>query len=318
MPSRLPSILAGIALVVVLGLYMCCFQVRTTEMAVLKTFGRMSDEPITEAGLYWRLPWPIQEPVKFDRRIRIMEDMVEETPTADGKNVTVTTYTGWRVADPKLFHTAYPDEKEAEAALRTKVRAHKKAVIGQHQFADFVSTDPAERRLAEIEKRMMDQVASEARKEFGVEIAFFGIKKLGLPADVTKTIFEYMKAEQNRRATRYEAEGKAKAQEILSEAKRKNELIMAAAQFNVDSIEADGRRRVGEIYRSFAEHPELRIFLDKLRALEETLSKRTTLILDTSTIPADLFDAEQRMAPAKSLKLDLDASGTPTREVPGP
>lgn len=308
MPSRLPSVLAAIVLVAVLGLYMCCFEVRATEVAVKKTFGDADKDPITEPGLYWKWPWPVQEVVKYDTRIRVLEDTVEETPTADNNNITVTTFTFWKIVDPYKFMTAYPDLRAGEEALRTKVRAEKKAVVGLYRFNEFVSTEPQERKIRTIEDEMMSRVAEVARADFGVDIAYFGIKKLGLPTKVSQSVFAKMKAEQKKRADNYAAEGKARARDIVAEAEAKRDRIMAAAQREVVAIEGEGRTRVGQIYKQFEKHPELRIYLDKLAALLEILSTRTTVIFDTNVVPVDLFDETRRAQPGE-LKLELDDLG---------
>ena len=105
--KNLPSILAAIFLAGVLVLYMCTFQVRSTEVAILKTFGQANPEPIGVpenddsffAGLHFKWPWPIQSVAKYDRRIRLLEDRIEETPTQDSKQVIITTFTGWTISD---------------------------------------------------------------------------------------------------------------------------------------------------------------------------------------------------------------------------
>jgi membrane protease subunit HflC len=295
MQSRLPTVLAALVLLAVLVTYMCTFQIRETEVGFVKTFGEADQNILDDPGLYAKWPWPVQEIVKYDKRIRILDDTVEETPTTDSKNVTITTFTGWVIADPYRFHTAYRDLDEGINALRTKIRAHKKAVVGQHTFAEFVSTDPQTRKLREIENEMRDLVAREAMEGFGVEIKIFGIKRLGLPEAVTKEIFDAMKTREQNKADNYEAEGKAKAEEIVARARAARNRILAVAQRRADRIRADALAKVGEIYEQFAAHPELRIFLDQLRALEEILKQRTTLILTTNDVPVNLFDEDKRI-----------------------
>ena len=73
MKRNLPSIVTGLALVVILGLYMTTYQVRFTEVAVLKTFGEaQKDEVKLEPGLYPKWPWPIQEVRIYDKRTRVL------------------------------------------------------------------------------------------------------------------------------------------------------------------------------------------------------------------------------------------------------
>ncbi len=292
---NLPTVLAAAALLIVLLLYMCSFQVRSTEVAVRKTFGdAQADDVVKEPGLYGKWPWPVQSVIKYDNRLRVLVDTSEETRTGDSKNIILTTFAIWRIADPYEFLKSYPDEKEGEKALRTKIRAHKMAVTGKHMFSEFVSTDPQERKLREIEAEMMDLVSAEAREEFGVELAMFGIKQLVLPEDVTQSVFTAMKELEENKAKNYEAEGDAKAAEILADARAKQQRILALAKRKVDSIHSEGQREVSEIYEAFAEHQGLRIFLDMIEALEQVLKERTTLILDTPIPPFTLFDEAKR------------------------
>src|SRR4030095_2814639 len=106
MNRSLPSLLAGALLVIVLVLYMITYQVRFTEVGVIKTFGKASPpgDVITEPGLYWKWPWPIQEVAVYDNRIQMTANPGEETPTRDGKPIIVTTAIGWRIKDPYLFN----------------------------------------------------------------------------------------------------------------------------------------------------------------------------------------------------------------------
>ena len=297
---NLPSVLAALALLAVLMLYMCTYQVRFNEVAIVKTFGKADalTDVQREPGLYARWPFPIQRVDKFDTRIRVLEDTIEETPTRDSKNLVVTTFTGWTIDDPYKFLVRYQTVKEAEDALRAKIRSHKKAVVGKHDFSEFVSTDPAERRLHEIEREMEAAFAGEALAQFGVKTHVFGIKRLGLPQAVTKDIFENMKKLEENKAENYRTEGEAKAAEIVAEATAARERIMAVARRKADEIRNDGQRRVGEIYAAFTEHQDLRIFLDKLKALEELCKERITLILDTEIAPVDVFKLDYPTGPS--------------------
>ena len=113
--KNIGTILAAVFLAVVLLLYMCTFQVRFTEVAIKKTWGKPATEAITEPALYFKWPAPVQTVVLYDKRIRILEDRTEETRTSDKKNVLLTTYTLWRIADPARFHTNFPEGVEDAA-----------------------------------------------------------------------------------------------------------------------------------------------------------------------------------------------------------
>ncbi|MCH7924196.1 MAG: hypothetical protein IIC51_01545 [Planctomycetes bacterium] len=293
--KNLGTIVAAVFLGLVLLLYMCTFQVRFTEVAIRVTWGKPASMAITEPGMGFRWPYPVQSIVKYDKRIRILEDLTEETRTADGKNLLLTTYTLWRIADPSKFHMNFPHGVEdAKSKLQTTIGTHNSSVVGNTQFRDFVSTIPEERKIREIEQRIRDLVAHDAKKEYGIDIVGFGIKKLGLPTAVTTSIFESMKSHEQKKAVKYTAEGEAEASETIARAKSAEERIMAAARHKVAEIEASAERVVSEYYKEFDKLPELRIFLDKLRTVANALSSRTTIIFDTSQSPWDIFDADAR------------------------
>jgi len=297
------TVAAAAFLAIVLILYMCTFEVRYTETAIKKTWGKPAAEAITEPGLKFKWPAPIQTVKKYDQRIRTLEDRTEETRTVDGKNLVVTTFTLWKIKDPSKFLTNFPGgEEDGERKLRTTVVTHKLAVIGRRSFDEFVSTDPEKRKLREIEKEIQQAVARDVEKDYGIEIVGFGTKKLGLPQSVTTAIFNAMKSHEQAKAARYQAEGDARAADILAGAKATRDRIIGAVQQKVSEIQSDAQRVVGGYYKEFNSHPELRIYLDKLRALAEALKERTTLILDTSEAPWDVFDKEarERVVPADS------------------
>jgi hypothetical protein len=63
----------------------------------------------------------------------------------------------------------------------------------------------------------------------------------------------------------------------------------------VAEIESTGQAEVGRIYKQFREHEDLRIFLDKLRAIEDIIQNRAEIFMDTGFVPTDLFDESKRM-----------------------
>ncbi|MGB2987889.1 MAG: SPFH domain-containing protein [Phycisphaerae bacterium] len=315
--KNLGTIVAAVFLGIVLMLYMCTFQVRFTEVAIKKTWGEPDKDAITEPGLKLKWPSPVQSVVVYDKRVRILEDRTEETRTIDGKNLLLTTFTLWRITDPVTFHTNFPaGVEDGEKKLRTTIITNKHAVTGRHEFSDFVSTDPAKRKIREIEDEMKAAVARDTVEEFGVEVVDFGIKKLGLPESVTTAIFESMKSHEEAKAERYKAEGEASAAKILADARAMEERIMAEVDQKVAAIQTEAERIVSEYYKEFDEYPALRIFLDKLRTVREALRTRTTLILTGGESPWDVFDEETRAAAVPFTELPPDrVETTPAGKV---
>jgi membrane protease subunit HflC len=225
MNKSLPSLLALIPLALLLGLYMFFFQVRESEVAVVRTFGRIAERAdghragvITEPGPYFRWPWPIQKVTILDKRLHMTRTTPEETPTRDGKPIIVTTAVGWRIEDPYRFSTTCTDVADAENKLKSRVRSDQKTVIAAYDFSNLFSTDPADLKYDELEAQIADAVREAALDFYGVKVTYVKIDKLSLPGRITEQVFTAMKSERQAEATRYTADGEAQAKQITSEA----------------------------------------------------------------------------------------------------
>lgn len=295
------TVVIGALLVLVFAALLFSFQVRQTEIALVTTFGKPTrsintDPDKPEPGWKFKLPWPIQKVQKFDKRTQNLESKFEEPYTADKVNILVSVYTGWAISDPALFRERFGDSKERAAAqLESIVRQANSAVVGQHTFANFISTDPKEMKLSEIESEILARVEPTA-KAYGLDVRFLGIKRLGLPESITQKIFERMKQERQRFVQRLNAEGDAMATNILSAAMRERDETLAKAEGRAREISGQADLEVAKSLSVFKENPEFAIFLVKIAALEEALKNNATLILDQRTAPLDLLDNGARGA----------------------
>jgi len=76
------------------------------------------------------------------------------------------------------------------------------------------------------------------------------------------------------------------------------ERIKSLAKQLARGIEAQGRAEEAKYLPIFKENQELRIFLDQLRVLAETLKERTTIVVDWRSDPWRLFATDGRIEPA--------------------
>lgn len=290
MRRQLPTIVAGTLLTLILVMYMVTYEVRTTEVGILKTFGRADEsDVITEAGFGWKWPPPVQQLVRYDTRIHVLQDTFEETATRDQKNLVVMAYAAWRISDPLQFHKSVKPDTRDEGADRIKdlLRSHKNDVIGRYDLANFVSTDSAELRFDEIEQKLLARVRNDASSKYGIEVVALGIQRLTLPQSITEQVFERMRKTRDKIASDYKSEGEAEAARIVSEARKISAEIMAYANRRADNIRAEGSRQAAEYYRVFEENPQFALFLQSLDFYDKTLSKYTTVLLDWP--PFDMF-----------------------------
>ena len=280
-----PSIVVGAVLATILILYMVTFQVRFSEVAVVRTFGQIDKDRgvIKEAGLYWKWPWPIQKVDTFDRRIQAASTTGEETPTRDGKNVIVTTTVCWRIDDPYKFSIRCKDVADAENKIKVRVRNDQKTVIGNYDFAQFVSTDPKELKYDQIEAQIAQTVQANTEDLYGVKIERVAIESFALPARITETVIEAMKKERQAVAQRYTSEGESQARQIKDTAEGIAGTILAFADRKAKEIVAEGQQRAIKYNQVFRQDEELAMFLLKIENIPKILGERATLILDQPT-----------------------------------
>src|SRR5882762_6798350 len=146
------NITVGIVLLVIFVLLLFVFQVRTTQVAVVTTFGKAT-RPVTNSGAYFRWPWPIQEVHKFDERIHNFESKFEQVLTPDGYSLLIMVYVGWKIDKPELFFPRFSGSAtRAEESLEGLIRNAYLGVIGKHPFSQFISTDEKELKFVEIEQ----------------------------------------------------------------------------------------------------------------------------------------------------------------------
>ena len=277
-----------ILVVVVLTLFLFSFQVRETEVAIVKTFGEAT-RTITEPGWCFKWPRPINNVHKFDSRCQLYQIQQEETNTKGGEPIIVHSYIVWKVGDPLNFLNAVKDKTGAESKIASLLRNTQNSVIGRHFFSEFVNSDPAKIKFAEIEQEMKEAIADEALSKYGIEIKLVGIKRLGVDENVTKDVFERMKADRQRKTNKILADGKAEADKIRTEANTMKAVLEAIAEAEAKAIRGAGDAEAAKHYKMLEEDPDLAMFLRDIEALKRILEKKSTIILGADTGPVKLL-----------------------------
>ena len=267
--------------IVVLGLYLVSFQVRETESALVMTFGKPTRE-ITKPGLYFKWPPPIQWVYKFDSRMRVYEAELGETTTKGAAPIIVNTYVVWEIAEPLKFFNAVGTVGEAESKLRSRINDIQNKVIGQYSFGEFVNSDQSKIKFDQIQKDMETDLRQAVREDYGIEIKTLGIKQLKVSEDISKNVFERMRAERKRRTVATISEGDAEAKKIRTDANYKRDVLLFAAQARAKAIMGQGDAEAAKYYKMLEADPELAMLLRSFEAFKRIADANTTIV-----IPAD-------------------------------
>jgi len=276
--------------------YTVAYPVKTTDLAFVTRYGteviegKVYDGRLPgQAGLKFKWLYPVNMVTRYDARVRLFEDPSSQLTTKDERHILLTMFCAWRIADPVKFNSDIRTVSEAESTIRSALMDKKGNVVGSHNFSEFVNTDPAEMKLAEMEEKILDALRSEVEEQYGVEIVMVGIKSLGLPESITETVIAAMKERQTTTSGNLRSEGTSDADTIRGRADTASKRILAFAKRKAAEIRAEGYREAAELYPQFNDDPGFAMFLRSLESLRTELSANTVFLLDGSRIPAVKF-----------------------------
>ena len=177
-------VLAGL-IVVAAGFAASSVMVPAGQATVITRFGDLS-RVLTQPGLAWKLPAPLEGVVPVDLRLRTTSTGLQDVGTKDGLRILVQAYAAWQVPnDPvrirQFLRAVRNDPDEAARQLRSLVGSALQVTASSFELADLVDTDPARQNLPGFEARLRNQVAAQALDVYGVRIAQVGIERLSLP-----------------------------------------------------------------------------------------------------------------------------------------
>jgi len=273
---RLPLIIAGVALLVVVALS-SMFIVDERKQALVLQFGQVRQVK-TEPGLGFKIPF-IQDVVMYEGRILSLETSDLEVTPADERRLVVSAFMRWRIDDVVLFRQAVQTEFNAEGRLRGILNASLREVLGSVGSADVLSP---ERTV--LVSRIRDD-AREQGLELGVEVIDVRIRRADLPQANLQATYERMKAEREREAKDERARGAERAQEIRATADRQAIELVSDARRESEIIRGKADAQRNKIFaEAFGRDEEFFAFYRSLKAYENALrGENTTLVIAPDT-----------------------------------
>ncbi len=253
------------------------FVVDVTKQAIVMEFGKPI-RVIKEPGLYFKKPF-IQEVVYFEKRILEYDSEPTFVVTKDKKSLILDSFSLFRILDPLLFLKTVRDETGAQARLDDIIYSEMRRVVGQYDFDDIVSG-----RREEVFEEVTKTSQLKAR-ELGIEIHTVRMKRITVPQENLRKIYDSMIAERQRQASLYRAEGQREAQRIKSEAEKKKVIILASAYKRAQELKGKGEAEAGKILQSvLSTNPEFYQFLRTLEVYKRALPGNVLIITPDSEI----------------------------------
>lgn len=299
-------------LVLLLIMPQCIFTVDRAEFVYLTQFGRhletFDGADSSQAGLHFKLPWPIQAVLRLDRRIQFFDLPSVELLTRDtqrntiDKTLSLDAYICWRIRDAKgvdTFLRTVNTIEGAKAILAQRINSELGAAIGTMELDDLVSTEEGKvekqreilrtKLLLEPGRANGKSLQESASVDYGIEVVDIRLRRANHPPAVRQAIFDRIISERDKKAAQYQSEGERKAADIRSAGEKKVAQLRASSE--AESIRMKGQAEAqSDRLRSQAQSrdPQFYTFLKKLEEYQRILGdNKTVLLLGTHR---ELFD----------------------------
>lgn len=283
-----------------------------TEFVIIERLGTIAavyDTPASQ-GLHFKLPWPVEAVRRFDRRVQLFDPAGREVFTADKKNITVSAYLSWVIAESVNTEIPFADRPVvrfyrglgtndvAEARLETRLRSILTTRVGSIKFDDLLEVESSEAGPQRPHNGLLDQLSQDITSEMkqrdeeqdslvdrlGVEIVDARIKRINFPEGNQQAVYDRMKSERRKIAERYRSAGDAEARMIRSRADRQSAELIARAEGEAVRIRSEAEAAaVSVLNEAHALDPEFYEYLRTLDAYRNIINDRTTLVLSASS-----------------------------------
>ena len=256
------------------------------QQKIILTLG--DPRKLTEPG--WNVYLPGLEKVKtYDRRLLYLSTERAEIPTKDQERVVVDNYVVWKISEPIVFYSSFPDGmNQAEPQINQIVRAGVREMIGQHTLNELLTEQRLE-IMREITQRTNEQLAN-----YGISVQDVRINRTELPSQTEDNVFARMQTERQRLARGYRAEGEEKARGIRAEADRDARVIVAEARKRAEIARGQGDAAATRIYaEAHSQDPDFYAFTRSLEAYRKSIDENTTLILSPDSEFFQFFESSQ-------------------------
>lgn len=116
------------------------YVVDETKQAIVTQFKNPVGDPITEAGLHFKLPI-IQEVNYIEKRILEWDGQPNEMPTKDKTYIIVDTFARWKIKDAMQYYLRLKDERSAQSRLNDILGSETRNAIAKHELIEVIRSD---------------------------------------------------------------------------------------------------------------------------------------------------------------------------------
>jgi membrane protease subunit HflC len=309
------KVIAGVVLLVVLIILgkMFLFTVPEYEQAVVVQLGSPVGQPVTQAGLHWKIPL-VQDVHYFDKRILEWDGDPEVIPTKDSKFIFVDSFARWRISNALTFYKKVTNQEGGQGRLDDILDGLVRDTLSAHTLLEVVRSSNRHMDLGEeaieaseggmsggsdskdaqepvrgLREELTTEITKAAKKRLkelnlGIDLVDLEIKRLDYTQKVLRKVYDRMISQQLRIAEKYRALGQGKKAEIAGQVTEESKRIQSEAYRKAQEILGDGEAQSTKIYaEAYSRDPDLYRFVETLKTYRTTMDDRGVMILSTDS-----------------------------------
>lgn len=271
------------------------FIVDQRQYAIVFALGEVK-QVISEPGLHFKLPPPLQNVLYLDKRILTLDTPDSDRfITAEKKNILVDAFVKWRIAQPKLYFVSFSgDERRAQDRMSQIIKAALNDEITKRTVREVISGE-----RGKVMDAIRKKVEAEA-SQIGVAIVDVRLKRVDYVEQINNSVYDRMKAERTRVANELRSTGSAESEKIRADADKQRTVILAEAYRDAENMRGEGDASASRIYaQAFGQNPEFYKFYRSLQAYRASFKSRNDVLLVDSNSEFLKYFKSQGSAPTK-------------------
>ncbi|HVJ18726.1 MAG TPA: protease modulator HflC [Polyangiaceae bacterium] len=310
-------VLAAAALIVGWSSY---YTLAETEQAIITEFGKPVGQPVTNAGLHFKMPLT-QEVNRLNKNILAWDGQRSEMPTRDKLYISVDMYARWRITKPLEYFRRLRDERSAQSRLDDILGSETRNAVAKHDLIEVIRTAKGRKPVrdetlagategssgigvlqtihkgrAAIELEIRD-AAKLKLAELGIELLDVRFKRINYNPSVVEKIYERMISERQQIASRFRSEGEGEAAKIMGDRERDLSVIESEAYKTVQQVRGDADAKATSIYAgAYSTTPEARslyAFTKTMDTYRKVIAENDTLVLSSKSELFQFLDASK-------------------------
>ena len=270
---------------------------------------------VQEPGLNVKVPF-IQNVLFFDRRVLNLDPPPLTVVLSDQRRLIVDVFVRYRITDPVRFYETVNNENQLRDRFAPIVNNQVRSVLGEVTLTSVLSEErleimqqirrsvnaavrqatvdagldttatgttvevEGETEAEDVQLTDTSQPADRRRRGLGIDVVDVRIGRADLSSDVSRSVYERMRAERERDAAEFRAQGNEQFQRITASADREATVIRAEAQRDADILRGEGEgERTRLLNEAFGQDPEFFDFYRSMQAYTEAIRGENSMLV---------------------------------------